>query len=120
MYVKPLIPTGLLLLGVWMTGEAGFTQLSPSIRSYTLTKGSELVDDCPICGRPTILVPMTGSFALRFVDQNPVLTRYELLNISFHAGAAPGREYQVHGAGTYQVGGEVAVTQEVFLGVEID
>src|SRR5437588_529345 len=63
---------------------------------------------------------MTGSFAWGFVDENAVVTRYELLNISFHAGAAPGREYQVHGAGTYQVGGEVAVTQEMFLDVEID
>ena len=120
MRVKSSIHVSLLLLGLEMTSEPVFAQLSPTDRIYKLMEGSELADDCPICERPTIVVPMTGTFVLRFLGQGPLFTRYELENISFHAGAAPGREYQVSGSGTYQVGGEVAVTQDMFLDVEID
>ncbi len=84
---------------------------------YTLVTGSQLIDDCPICGRPTILAPMTGTFDLHLLDQNPLFARFELLNISFHAGTNPGPEYKVTGSGTYQVGGEVALVQNLFLDV---
>src|ERR1051326_1392937 len=103
-----------------MAGGRGFAQLSPTERIYTLISGSELLEDCPICDHVIIPVPLTGTFALRFLDQNPLFTRYEIQNVSFHAGAAPGREYQVVGSGTYQIGGEVAVAQDMFLDVQID
>jgi hypothetical protein len=89
-------------------------------QKYTLLTGSQLIDDCPICGRPTILAPMTGTFYLHVLDQNPLFTRFELLNIFFHAGTNPGPEYKVIGSGIYQVGGEVAVVQNLFLDVEIN
>src|SRR5713226_9675284 len=103
-----------------MTCERGFAQFSTPVRIYTLVSGSELVEDCPICDHVIIPVPLTGAFALRLVDQNPLFMRFELQNISFHAGAAPAREYQVLGGGTYQIGGEVAVAQDMFLDLEID
>lgn len=107
------------LLGLWGT-DCGFTQPSSSdtTRFYSLVSGSGLTDDCR-CGRPAIFAPMTGSFSLRWVYQGPLFTRYQLENISFHASAA-GREYQVAGSGKYQVGGEVAVTQDMFLDVDIN
>ncbi len=120
MKLKSLIQASVLLVGGWLAGERGLAQLSPTDRIYTLIKGSELLEDCPICDRVIIPVPLTGTFALHFADQNPLFTRYGLQNISFHAGAAPGREYQVLGSGTYQIGGEVAVAQDTFLEVEID
>ncbi len=120
MNAKSLTRATLLLFGLWLTGERGLAQRSPADRIYTLIKGSALVDDCPICGRPTILAPMTGTFALRLVERNPLFARYELQNISFQAGAASGREYQVSGGGGYQVGGEVAVAQDMFLDAQID
>jgi hypothetical protein len=91
-----------------------------SPQPYTLVTGSELIDDCPICGRPTILAPMTGTFELHLLDQNPLFTRFELLNISFHAGTNSGPEYKVTGSGIYQVGGEVALVQNLFLDVWIN
>src|SRR5581483_10674326 len=36
---------------------------------YTLINGSSLTDDCPVCDRITIPVPMQGAFNLRLVDQ---------------------------------------------------
>src|SRR5437660_57056 len=107
MIVRSLIQSSLLCLGLSMTGEPALAQFSSTDRIYILNSGSELVDDCPICGRPTISVPLTGTFALRFVDQNPLVARYEIQNIAFQAGAATGREYTVAGGGTYQIGGEV-------------
>ncbi len=91
-----------------------------SSQPYTLLTGSQLVDDCPICGRPTILAPMTGTFDLHLLAQNPLFARFELRNISFHAGTNTGLEYKVTGSGIYQVGGEVAFMQNLFLDVWIN
>ena len=54
------------------------------------------------------------------LDQNPLYTRYELTDIAFHAAAQTGMEYKVTGSGIYQVGGEVAFLQDLFLDVAID
>jgi hypothetical protein len=62
---------------------------------------------------------MTGTFGLRLLDENPISTSYELLDISFSAGVNPGPAYQVVGSGTYRIGGEVAVLQDMFLDIEI-
>lgn len=91
-----------------------------SPQAYTLVTGSQLIDDCPMCGRPPILAPMTGTFDLHLLDQNPLFASFELLNISFHAGTNPGPEYKVTGSGTYQTGGEVALVQNLFLDVWIN
>src|ERR1035438_3827159 len=93
---------------------------STNAQMYALVTGSQLVDDCPICERPTILAPLTGTFTLSILDQNPLYTRYELTGISFHAAAQTGMEYKVVGSGIYQVGGEVAILQDLFLDVAID
>ena len=93
---------------------------STNAQIYTLITGSELVDDCPVCGRPTILAPLTGTFTLSLLDQNPLYTRYELTDISFQAGAQTGTEYKVVGSGIYQIGGEVAILQDLFLDIAIN
>jgi hypothetical protein len=87
---------------------------------YSLLEGSTLTDDCPICGRPTIALPMRGSFTLRLVEANVLSAIYALEDISFTAGGEPSRTYRVTGSGTLQIGGEVAVTQEGAMHVEID
>jgi hypothetical protein len=87
---------------------------------YTLLEGSTLTDDCPVCGRPTIILPMRGSFSLRLLDDNGLFATYALGDISFTAGGGPTMAYQVTGSGTLQIGGEVALTQEGSMQVEID
>jgi hypothetical protein len=89
-------------------------------QQYTLVSGSQLIDDCPMCGRPTILAPMAGTFELRLLDQNPLFARFQMLNIFFHAGTNSQPEYKVTGGGTYQVGGEVALAQNLYLDVSIN
>src|SRR5512140_3032422 len=114
---KPILQM-MLLTGAVAATPAVAQSLNGQL--YALVTGSQLVDDCPICARPTILAPLTGTFTLRFLDQNPLYTRYALTGISFHAGAQTGVEYKVVGSGIYQIGGEVAVLQDLFLDVAID
>ena len=90
-----------------------------NLQVYTLLSGSQLTDECPICARIPIILPLIGTFGLRILDQTPISTRYNLTNISFQAGTASGPEYQVTGSGIYQVGGEVAVSQQMFVNAAI-
>src|SRR5437867_1518855 len=89
-----LIILTLLLAGAWTVSSQAPTTNRPW--AYQLLHDSQLSDDCPICGRPTILAPMLGSFDLRLRDSNPLSARYALENISFtaHAGF---RTYMIRG-----------------------
>lgn len=107
------------VLGVWVTQTALAQLPDAATEIYTLTSGSSLTDDCPICDRLPTVVPMTGTFRLRLLDQNPLFARYLLQDISFHAGAKGGAEYWLAGTGIFQAGGEVAVAQDIFLDLQI-
>lgn len=85
---------------------------------YTLVEGSTFADDCPICGRPTIAFPLRGTFDLLLDNAGPLFTTYRLTNIQFYAGSKSDPLYTVIGNGTYRVGGEVAVRQEMLLETE--
>jgi hypothetical protein len=85
-----------------------------------LHEGSYLVDDCPACGRPTYQAPMRGSFDLRLLSQGPLFTDYAVEHIDFRASSPTGEDYRIEGEGTYRIGGEVAVVQNMFLTVRID
>lgn len=88
--------------------------------TYTLLQQSQLTDDCPICDRIPIVVPLRGKFELRLLEENPLFARYAVANLDFVAGDPLQPTYKVTGHGTYQVGGEVAVVQEMLLEVQID
>ncbi len=62
---------------------------------------------------------MRGGFRLRRVGDDPLFTFYELEDIAFTAGSG-GRHYEVRGRGSYAVGGEVALRQQLFLELVID
>ena len=108
-----------LLLGLLVAGPYVASPANGAVLAYTLVEGSYLVDDCPICGRPTILLPMRGTFDLVLLEQNPLFTCYEVRDISFTAGYS-GLRYTVKGGGFYKIGGEVAIQQEMTLQVSID
>jgi len=92
------------------------TPSAPSQASaYQLLHDSYIADDCPICGRPTIQVPLRGTFNLRLLSQNPISTRYAVEDIQ----CAGGDRYRVTGSGTYEVGGEVVLQQKMTLQVFI-
>ena len=111
-----------------MTILAVFVAFSPRAAAQTIPAGklwrylllddSRLVEDCPICGRPIVPEPLRGSFNLRLLESKPQFTRYALEDINFKAMKP--LTYTVTGSGTLQIGGEVAVTQQMTLRVEID
>src|SRR5262245_22221386 len=94
-------------------GAGAQTSPTQSEWQYRLLEGSTLVDDCLICGRPTILQPLRGSFRLVLLQDIPPFVRYELREMSFWVGNASNATYSVVGAGTYQISGEIAVFQDM-------
>ena len=97
----------------------GLANAAPGPWQYRLIDGSTLTDDC-LCGRPAIQQSVRGSLQLRLLEENPLFSRYTVENIALSAGTPPGPHYLVTGHGTYQVGGEVAVTQDLTLELQID
>lgn len=87
---------------------------------YELEEGSVFIDDCPICGRLTIPVPITGTFLLGEIDgaPNPIAT-YRVDGLDFRGGSGE-LEYHVRGAGFYRQGGEVALLQEMQLEIQVN
>jgi len=81
---------------------------------YRLMEGSYLIDDCTMCGRPTIPVPIRGSFWLKRTWENPLFSYYAVRGLRFESTSAY-FEYAGRFNGRYQVGGEVALVQQMTL-----
>ena len=81
---------------------------------YRLMEGSYLIDDCTICGRPTIPVPIRGSFWLKRTWENPLFSYFAVRGLRFES-SSPYFEYAGRFNGTYQIGGEVALLQQMAL-----
>ena len=97
--------------------------LSPPLNSawqYTLLPGSQLIDECPVCGRPPIVVPLRGTFQLRLIADNLLFTTYAWESIAWTAGTPGGSFYKVAGKGTHQIGGEVGLVQDLSLEIHVD
>jgi hypothetical protein len=82
-----------------------------------LLHDSYLLDDCPVCDRISVQEPMRGTFDLRLVEVGPFSSVYAVENIRFTAGSRP---YKVTGSGTFEIGGDFAITQDMSLQLEID
>lgn len=81
---------------------------------YRLIEGSMLVDDCTICGRPPIPIPIRGYFWLELVEQNPLFSDYLVRGLTF-TGTFGDSNYVGRMEGTYHIGGEVAILQQMTL-----
>ena len=102
--------------------SASFAQTSnraPYTVRYTLLEGSYFVDDCLICGRPTIQLPLRGTFDLLPVQDAGSYVEYAVQNIDLTAGAGSGLERHITGKGTYVRFEEFARLQDMKLAVEI-
>jgi hypothetical protein len=94
---------------------------APKVKSvlYELSKESFFVDDCEICGRPTRQIPISGTFLLGEIAgaPNPTST-YRVDAIDFQ-GLEPDQDIVISGAGIYQQGGEVAISQLMTLEIDV-
>ncbi len=85
---------------------------------YRLLAGNWFLDNCAVCDRPAIQVPLRGGFDLVLVDSNPLYDRYRLFDLHLTDGAAK-PDYEIAGEGTLQIGGEVAIQQQWRLDVNV-
>lgn len=108
-------PFAVWLMSTWLTAQ---TAVGPW--RYTLLPEATLTDDCPICGRPALILRMRGTLDLRLVRENPIFTTYAVENIQWAAGFEGGPHYTLRGSGEYEVGGEVGVTQRLTLTLSLD
>lgn len=84
--------------------------------------GSIFLDDCTICGRPTIPVPVKGTFLLVPLEvggPNPFET-YAVEALDLSSVVPEVIQYHIVGSGTYRQGGEVALTQSMELEITVD
>lgn len=81
---------------------------------YRLVEGSTLIDDCTICGRPTILVPIRGSFWLVPTGQDMWFSYFAIRCLWFKS-VFPGMEYKGRMEGTYEIGGDFALVHQMTL-----
>lgn len=79
--------------------------------AYRLLADSRFVNDCLVCGRPVIPVPLTGGFDLVHSGGNPLFERYHVFHLRLTDGAEP-PGLEITGEGTLELGGEVAVQQK--------
>src|SRR6185503_2957877 len=93
-------------------------QGAPTI-TYTLLDGSYFVDECLICGRPTIQQPLRGTFDLVLVQDTAPVTKYVVRNIDFTASPAWAGEVHITGDGTYERFEEFALLQSMELTTQV-
>lgn len=94
--------------------------LSPgAVWRYSLTQGSQFIDDCPNCDRIPIVTPVRGTFDLRFLTADPLNTYYAIENLWFTNAGPIGPRYQVAGHGVFTIGGEIALRQSLYLEVSV-
>ncbi|MCF7955386.1 MAG: hypothetical protein K9M75_06260 [Phycisphaerae bacterium] len=82
---------------------------------YKLVEGSFLVDDTDLLDRPTLMSPVQGSFYLKRINTNPLFTNYAICNFHLSSTATTNPYKSEFTEGTYQYGGEVALTQRMTL-----
>ena len=113
------IVTAILSCLVWGLG-AGQSRAQVTNRiSYTLLQGSYLVDECLICGRPTIEEPLRGRFDLVLLQDTGTYRRYAFENIDFIAGQGTSLERRITGEGMYVRFEEFAILQDMNLAAQI-
>ena len=87
--------------------------------AYTLLAESYFVDDCPICDRVPVQLPMRGTFELVLEQDTGYSAQYAVRSVDFTAGTGPSPDYPVTGQGTFTRSGEVAVQQNMTLSAQV-
>lgn len=108
----------LFLIGFSLYTWPSHAQVTNKVR-YTLLNPSYLIDDCLLCGRPTIQEPLRGTFDLVVVQDTPPYTRYALEDIEFTSSAGSSLQKQVIGGGIYERFEEFGLVQDMTLSTRI-
>ena len=94
---------------------------APELRvwHYRLLTSSYFLDDCLICDHVPFYEPLRGSFDLVLVGANPLFERYVVSGVELSSSWA-GQPRQISGQGSYQIGGEVALSQTMDLQLNVN
>src|ERR1043166_5639525 len=113
--------TLLLVIAVFSLVIPSLAQLPSTNRPvrYRLVMDSTITEDCPACGRPTIVHPLRGTFDLQFDHYDPQFAHYRVTNINFFADSKTSPIYNGTGAGTLRRGRAGAVQQFNTLTTEV-
>lgn len=94
----------------------------PGVR-YTLDVDSRLTQTycLPPCACPfhQVIGQLQGTWTLTLIDENPLYRNYTITLVDWRA-TSPLTVKSVRGSGTYRIGGEVALTQQIVLDLSID
>jgi hypothetical protein len=87
---------------------------------YGLNPASSFEEGCiPPCECPDLLpVPVTGTFLLTPTGYDPLYNYYAVTNVNWRV-SMNGADMVVTGSGTYKVGGEFALVQELALDLQL-
>jgi len=107
-----------LALSAVAQGPAQSGQASTGI-AYALLGGSYLIDDCLVCGRPTVMQTLRGTFYLVPVQITPPYFRYAVRNADFTASPGWAGETHLTGDGTYTRFEEFARIQDMDLALQV-
>lgn len=96
-------------------------QDTPPSTVYWLGAGSTYQHGCfPPCMCPMMeTAPIKGTFRLTFQQQDPLYDNYAVDDVHWTAPAGSG-EHVITGSGAYRIGGEVALTHELALDLQVD
>ena len=103
-----------------MTGSASVSTLATP---YELLPGSTFYRGClgPCLCPVRTVGDLAGTFDLEPITPTPLFTRYSMTNINWNVVDSQGQGiHTITGNGTYEVGGEVALTQQMTLFLSID
>jgi hypothetical protein len=71
--------------------------------------------DCPVGS----LVPLRGTFRLTPAGSDPLFAHYAVTNVDWTVAQLDGSTLAIAGAGTFKIGGEVAITEELSLDLDV-
>jgi len=115
--MKPFLAALLITLFVVPLGTASGQTETP--RLYLLKTGSSFATGCfGPCLCPVLEQPMQGTFTLKRASVDPLFTYYDVLDVRWTLPNAP-QSVPIVGSGTYRVGGEVAVEQQMILDLSV-
>ena len=115
---RGVLPWFLCALVAVLPSRPAAAQVTKGVR-YTLLQGSYFIDECLICGRPTIEEPLRGTFDLVLLEDTAPYSKYAVQNIDFVAGQGSTIERHITGDGTYVRFEEFAILQDMDLAVQI-
>ncbi len=104
----------------FLRADPNLPDSNPPGWTYSVLPDATFLDDCPICGRPSILEPVSGTFRVRLLGTDPLFVTLALEDIDLVASRPGGEDRHIHGSGTLRFGGEVVVRQDWLLQLDVD